>query len=316
MNTLRKTIACLTLVAGALANPAWAEQETLYPAAILQFQERGDGARGRGGVVADLLFGELVAVPELMLVEREELKRVTDELELGLSGMVSPSNAAAVGQLTGARIIITGSVIEADRSLFLVVRIIGTETSRVLGASVKGRIDDDLSTLVEQLAQKTAETILQRANELVAPADKPEDRIAELKKKLGDAARPVISVRIPEQHIGRPVPDPAAETEIKMLARAVDFEVLDAGGQGKQPDIVIEGEGFSEFAVRRGNLISVKARLEVKAVERSTGKLIAVDRQTVVAVDVAENIAGKTALQQAGAQVAERLLPKLVKPAP
>jgi hypothetical protein len=38
-----------------------------------------------------------------------------------------------------------------------------------------------------------------------------------------------------------------------------------------------------------------------------------VDRQTSVAVDVAEQTAAKTALQKAAMDVAERLLPKLVK---
>jgi ribosome maturation factor RimP len=66
--------------------------------------------------------------------------------------------------------------------------------------------------------------------------------------------------------------------------------------------------------MRHGNLVSVKARLEVKAVDQASGKIVAVDRQTTVAVDLTEQIAAKTALQQASAAIAERLLPKLVKP--
>ena len=36
------------------------------------------------------------------------------------------------------------------------------------------------------------------------------------------------------------------------------------------------------------------------------------DRQTVVVVDLSEQIAGKTALQEAAADLAERMLPKLI----
>ena len=63
--------------------------------------------------------------------------------------------------------------------------------------------------------------------------------------------------------------------------------------------------------LRRGNLVSVKARLEIKAIDRATGTIIATDRRTTVVVDLAEQIAGKTAIQQAAAEIAESLLPKI-----
>lgn len=76
---------------------------------------------------------------------------------------------------------------------------------------------------------------------------------------------------------------------------------------------MITGEGFSEMQGRVGNLASVKACVEIKAVDRETGKVLTSDRQTAIAVDLGEQVAGKTALQDAAAQIAERLLPKLVK---
>ncbi|MCU0785637.1 MAG: hypothetical protein MUF81_16650 [Verrucomicrobia bacterium] len=50
--------------------------------------------------------------------------------------------------------------------------------------------------------------------------------------------------------------------------------------------------------------------MELKAHKR-TGEWLVVDRQTSVGVDVAEQTAAKTALQNAALEVAERLLPKL-----
>ncbi len=71
-----------------------------------------------------------------------------------------------------------------------------------------------------------------------------------------------------------------------------------------------QGDG-TQFASRHGNLISVKARLELKAVDNKTSRVLAIDRQTSVTVDLTEQLAGKAALQEAAAQLAERLLPKL-----
>jgi len=53
--------------------------------------------------------------------------------------------------------------------------------------------------------------------------------------------------------------------------------------------------------------------VEIKVRDRLTGKLLLVDRQTSVAVDLSEQIAAKTALENAVLNLAGRVLPKLVK---
>ena len=143
---------------------------------------------------------------------------------------------------------------------------------------------------------------------------KKEDRIAALQKKLGDEDRPTVFISVQERHVGRTTFDPAAETELTLFCKETGFPVVDSErGSSQQAKYLIQGEGMSEFATRRGNLVSIKARLEVKVVDQATGKVVAVDRQTRVAVDLVEQIAGKQALQEAAADIAERLLPKIVK---
>jgi len=317
MNMKMMVVTGLVLVAQvdrSLAQAEAAAEVPVYPAAILSFHERGAGVKGYGSTAADILFGELVANPDLMLVDREDLNKTLSEQELNISGMVSPGDAIKIGNLIGAKILITGSVIDADRSLYLVAKIIGTETSRVLGASVKGENGDELSGLVSQLAQKVAETITARGSELVAKPVTQADRLAALKAKMPEGHRPSLFVSIQERHVGQATIDPAAETEFSLFAKHIDFPVLDPdSATRKDADILITGEGFSEFAMRRGNLVSVKARLEVKAVDRKTDKVIAIDRQTAVVVDLTEQVASKAALQEAAAQIAERMLPKLMQ---
>jgi TolB-like protein len=282
--------------------------------AILAFEERGASVKEFGAKVTDILFAKLVANPALVLVDRDDLKKVLAEQELNLSGAVKPAEATKVGQLSGARILVTGSVLQVDKKLYVIAKIIGTETGRVLGASVDGKATEELGPLVEKLAEKVAETIGKQSDKLLPKLVARRDRIADLNEKLKKAKRPVLLVKITERHFGQATIDPAAQTELILISKGTGFEVLDADEALKaKADVIVTGEGFSEFAVRRGSLISVKARVEVKAVDRKTDKVLATDRQTTIVVDLTEQLAGKTALQQAAAQIAERLLPQLVK---
>ena len=287
------------------------DDKVVYPVALLSFEERG--AKDLGAKVSDLLFAKLAAKPDFYLVERTDLKKILDEQQLNLTGAVKPDEATKVGQLTGAKIIITGSVVQVEKKLYLTAKVIGTETSRVVGASAEGVASDDLGALVGKLADAVAESVDKNAEKLVPKPTPVVDRIAELNKKIPKGARPVLYVQVGERHIGQPAADPAAQTEVMRFARETGFEVVDADEGGKsKADVYITGEGFSEVASRVGGLVSVRARVEVKAVDRKTGRVIAVDRQTVLAVDLSEQIAGKAALQAAAADLAERILPRIV----
>jgi TolB-like protein len=305
------TILMLITLGGANVSALSADAE-IYPTAILSFADRGAGLKGYGQKVSDVLFASLAVHPNIYLVDRQEINKIVNEYQLNLSGMVNPNHAVQVGQLTGTKILISGTITEIDNTLLLIAKIIGTETSRVFGASVKGYSSDDILPLVEKLADKVVSTISQRSKQIVPPFKKEKDVIQSINNTLGEKQRPKVTVRISERHLGQATIDPAAETEIMAICQQTKFPVFDSDSpQANRADIIIKGEGFSEFAGRRGDLISVKARLEVKALNASTGEIIAVDRQTIVKVDLAEQIAGKRALEQAAAVIAHRLLPKL-----
>lgn len=285
-----------------------------YPIAILPFRERGKEVAQMGGQVADLMFAKLVVDPSLYLVDREELDKTLSEAELNLSGIVQPKEAIAVGQLTGARLIVTGSVFHVENTVYVVAKVIGTETSRVVGASVNGPAADGLDGLASRLGDEVINAIKKKSDSLVAKRVDKADRIAVLRKELGDAERTTVWISVEERHLGQVTFDPAAESELTLFCKETGIDVIDPNqGSSQQAKYLIQGEGISEFATRHGNLVSVKARLEVKVVDRASGKVVAIDRQTRVAVDLAEQIAGKQALQEAAADIAERVLPKLIK---
>lgn len=294
-------------VSKAHAAPADAPPLTV---AIFDFDSKDEAVRDLGPKVAVLLNANLSAEPQLITVERAELEKVLGEQELGLSGTVSPDTAAKVGHLTGAKVLVTGRVFKADKELILVAKIIGIETSRVYGELVKGTAAGaSLTDISSELAKKIATTLTQKGDTLVAKVESHEDRIARLKKSLKASKLPAVSVKIDERHFGQPVIDPAAETEFGLILKECGFTLVDDKSPQKA-DVEITGDAFSAYGLRKGNLISCKARIELK-VQRRTGETLAVDRQTSVAVDVAEQTAAKTALQNGAAELADRIIPKL-----
>ncbi|MEW5895826.1 MAG: CsgG/HfaB family protein [Candidatus Omnitrophota bacterium] len=315
MRSVRFVLSNLLILGFLMARPGYTQtQEPRYfPTAIFAFEERGQDVKGYGEKAADILFARLASQPELFLVERAKLDKILAEQELNLSGVITSTEAVKIGQLIGAKILITGSVFVVEKKLYIVAKIIGTETGRVLGESVNGR-PDEFAVNLEALGSKLSDQISRQANTLVAPVQSVEDHVAEINKALGNAKRPVVFVHIVEEHIGPQSVDPAAQTEIVKILRDTGFEVIDSDeGTRKDADLILRGEGFSEFGMRNGNLVSVKARLELKAVDLDTDIVIASDRYDTVAIDLSEQIAGKKALQEAAAALAGRIAPQLIK---
>jgi hypothetical protein len=286
--------------------------DEILTVAVFDFASPDDAVQDLGPKVATLINADLSAEPDLILVERAELDKALGEQELGLSGTVTPDSAAKVGQLTGAKVLVTGRVFKVDDNLVLVAKIIGTETSRVYGEVVNGKPNAPITDLAAELAKKIAADVTQKSDTLVAKVESLEDRVTRIKKEIDGKTLPSVSVNISEQHFGQFVIDPAAQTELSLLLQECGFKVVDENSTNKA-EIAITGEALSEFGMQKGNLKSCRARIEIKARETASGNIIAEDRQTSVAVDIAEHIAAKTALQNGADELAERVLPALVK---
>ena len=170
MKTLMKfaLIAALTLP---LARAVAADQ--IYTLAVLDFDSSDESVQGLGPQVATLISANLSAQPQIMTVDRADLKKILGEQELGLSGMVSPDSAAKVGQLTGAKVLVTGRVFETGNQMILVAKTIGTETSRVYGEIVSGPVNSPITDLSAQLAQKIAADVAAKGDTLIATVESP-----------------------------------------------------------------------------------------------------------------------------------------------
>lgn len=281
--------------------------------AVFDFQPSGAKLADTGSQIAVLLNAYLSRLENIIVVERQELEILLKEQELGISGIITHETAGKIGAVTGAKILVTGRVFESASKVFIAAKIIGTETSRIYAEIVTIPDIENLEQGVENLARKINETVSENINFLVAKQEKPEDIAAKLKKLLSTKKLPTVSIKLKEEHFGKHAVDPAAETEIAAILNQAGFTIIDPSKSNKKPDIAITGEGFSEFAMQKGNLYSCKGRIELKAVEAKTGILKAAGHQTEIAIDLSELIAGKKALQNAATKLIEKLAPQLVE---
>jgi len=111
---------------------------------------RGHRSRRTGG---EHPFCEVSANPNVWMVERTDLDKILKEAELNISGAVNPNQAIQIGQLTGAKILVTGSVFKVKDKTFLIAKVISTETSRRPLVRVS-MVWAQLNALSEKLAEQ------------------------------------------------------------------------------------------------------------------------------------------------------------------
>ena len=174
-----------------------AEQEVLAATiAILPFREKSSSVKGQGSQISDLLLVSLMTSDQFSLVTREELKKILDELQLSASGLVSKESQNKIGQLTGAKILITGSVFKVSNKTYVVAKIIGVETSKVVGCSVKGSASG--ADLAEELGKKVAKLLIAKNKKLLPAPLKQDLLIIDLKKQLANVSGTKVYVNVEE----------------------------------------------------------------------------------------------------------------------
>ena len=84
--------------------------------------------------VMNLLVSRLANAPYVDLVERGDVQQVLDELQFQNTGITSSRDAAEIGGLLNARNVLLGNVNQLGSSLTIALRLVETESGRVLGA--------------------------------------------------------------------------------------------------------------------------------------------------------------------------------------
>ena len=282
--------------------------------------------------ITDLVRAGLSADERLVLVERAELKKVLGEQSLGLSGTIDADTAAKIGRLSGAKVLVSGRVFKTSGQLIAVAHIIGAETGKAYAETVQNAETNQLD-IANALAKAISQTIVNQETNLLASAGHSrEERLASIIKSIQGDHRPAVQITVDERNADPQRPrrrrararrngraaetadaSSAAETELGLIFQKAGFLVVDEKSDTR-PDVLVTGEAaVNTVATKRSGLFSCEAALEIKAQDRKTGKILAIDRQQSAAVDVSKLAAANTAVENATDALAERLLPLLAQ---
>lgn len=300
---------------------------------VLPFQSR-DEQRARE--VTDIVTADLSMNTAIKLVERSRMDQVLGELGLSKAGVGDPETAQKVGFLAGANVLVWGRLFLIDKQAMVVARVVGVETGRIFAEQVRGADTQDLLPLIDELTRKVGDRVTKERSALVAPdvRDDLQANLNALADTLKGKSLPKVAVAVNEQHLGGESFDPAAETELMYWLTHSNVPVVDISSQHLQmrqwakdyylttsfevPQLIPEevgvllvGEALSEPAGTYGPLSTCRYRVEVRAVDRATGDVVAIARRTGTYADASPVLAGKSGIQRAAAGIAYEIIPKL-----
>lgn len=273
-----------------------------------------------GSALTDQVNTMLAAMPQVTLVNRDQIQKVAQEHQMGLSGLVENASAAKIGKLLSAQYVLVGRASKIGQQFYLVLKLVDVETTAQSTVSAKAPVEGGFQAVLERVEKPLGEQVRQLQRSAIEAED---SSLAELRKQAGPLAGKTLLVWVEETHVGRPLRDPAAEIAVSQRLRNLGLTIvvpkdpvagwkeslLETGKYGDQKiDYLIEGEGTSAFAAQIQGLTSCRARVELRLIALPGRSIAVSDRGVAAGVDLAEALAAKTALEEAGVQATDALV--------
>jgi hypothetical protein len=82
-----------------------------------------------------------VNVGKVKVVDRQNITKIVEEYEFQASDLIDESTAVEIGKLSGADIIVIGSISYVGKQYYLNIKLISVETGEIIGSSIDGAED-------------------------------------------------------------------------------------------------------------------------------------------------------------------------------
>jgi TolB-like protein len=114
--------------------------------------------------ISEMFTTEVANSEAFKIIERDQLKKVLDEIAVGQSGIIDTSDARQLGKILGADAIITGSVMKIEEELRIDSRMIEVKTGVIMSAERKicKEILSDISSKVIEITNSLSEKFYQK----------------------------------------------------------------------------------------------------------------------------------------------------------
>ena len=154
-------IICCIMLLLAMCLPAFSREGDAPFIAVFPLEDlrQSDETKGLGESIAAEITGGLARMADVRVVERRDLKKILDEIGLGMTGAIDEATAVRVGRLLGANRLVLGSFLKFNKKVRVNVRIVRTETGEILTtARVTGAFDDIFELEEELVCRKFRHT--------------------------------------------------------------------------------------------------------------------------------------------------------------
>lgn len=273
--------------------------------------------------LTDQVTTVLATIGNVRLIERTELSKAADEHKIRLAGLADNSSAAKLGKFVNAQYVVVGRGSRIGQTNQIALKFIDVETTALSVVAAKASVEDGSDKLLTRLEDSLKEGVAK----LKKAIDAGDPSVVEMKKLTKPLAGKVFLVDVSEQHVNRPLADPAAQVAIANRLKALDLTVivtkdpvvgwkqhlLETGKYGeKKVDYLVEGEGLSGLAGQVQGLVSCRASVELRVIGVPGRSVTVTDRSVAAGVDLVEALAAKSALEDGGKLALDAVLKRLV----
>lgn len=173
LRTLR--IGLIGLFALMIVPRAVCAQDARPTVAVLHFSSfaLGRDTKDLGGALVDMVTTELSKKPAIRVIDRAQVEDLLTKQKLLVSGRVNDEEAMRAGKLLGAQYIVSGGVVMDKTDARLDIRLVDVETGLTVRSFKQRGKQDDLLTLVEQLADNFTKDLKLPSKTMLAEAEIP-----------------------------------------------------------------------------------------------------------------------------------------------